>query len=472
MGLFDAFLTKNKTASVNDSTINFSALTSNLVQGKKYSLSDVESSETTINTLDEDEAMKIGALYQGLTIICDTIASLPLYLYKGSDGFDEILDTDPRSIALTHQANDILSAFNLKRDMLKDLILYGNAYAKIDRSEGKVNLIYLPNSVVTPKKDNAGYYFEVQGYSTDVNGENYPSEVVNYEDMFVLVKNNAYNSITGTGLLDYASDMFAMSSEETKYMYGLLSNGLSAKAILSVPNAFKREIKNQLRSDIKEFYSGANNSGKLMIMEGDVRVIPLNLTPTDLKLIENKNFTISEISRFLNIPKHMLNLDRQQGTYSNITQERLQLLTNTLTPYVTIIEQEANKKLLEDNELEQGYYFAFDTAELMKMTPEDQSAYMLKLFEQNVVTIEEVRSALGLGGDAETIAQLKNIQYAKTQNVINTYNQQGVPEENTEDEKNNSEGNSENKGDSKEQKPSEEDKEKDKNKKTSEGGAA
>lgn len=424
MGLFDAFFTKKDQPQ--NTVIDFNSLTSSLVTGNNYSLADSEDNTTEISTLDEDSAMKIGALYQGISIISETIASLPIYLYQNQDGFNQVFYDDYRSKVLSDSANETLSAFNLKKNLIKDLILYGNAYAKIIREGEKISLFYLPNDVVTAKKDSSGYYFEVQSYSTDINGENFESEIISYYDMLVLSKNNQYNSITGKGLLDYASDIFAMSNEETKYMYGLLANGLSAKAILSSPNAFKREIKTQLRKDLKNFYSGSNNAGRLMIMEGDVKVIPLSLTPTDLKLIENKNFTISEIARFLNIPKHMLSLDRQQGTYSNITQERLQLLTNTLMPYVTIIEQAMNQKLLEEDEIEKGYYFAFDTSELMKMTPEDQANYMLGLYKENIVTIEEVRATLGLGGDADTITQLKEIQAAKTQHAISSFTVQDM----------------------------------------------
>ena len=156
----------------------------------------------------------------------------------------------------------------------------------------------------------------------------------------------------------------------------------------------------------------------MLVLEGDVSVLPLSLTPTDIKLIENKHFTISEIARFLNIPKHMLSLDRQQGTYSNITQERLQLLTNTLTPYVVAIEGALNQKLLTEEEQNAGYYFQFNTSEMMKLTPEDNANYMLSLYKENVVTLEEVRASLNLGGDEETIAQLKKVDTIKEKQLM------------------------------------------------------
>ena len=420
MGLFDKIL---KSSTTSKDEVVHTIPTSSLVRGNSAYAID-ENGNMQIATVDEDTALKIGALYQGVSIIADTISSLPMYLYREEDGFHEVFYNDARSKTLSNMANPTLSAFNFKKAMIRDLILRGNAYAKIERTGKEVNLTYLPTEVVNPKKDNNGYYYEVQSYSTDVSGEKYEAEIVDETDMLIMTMNNKYNSVTGRGLLDYANDILATSTEESKYMYNLLANGLSSKAILNTKTPFKREIKEQLKRDLKSMYSGANNAGKIMLLEGDVNVLPLAMTPTDMKLLENKAFNISEIARFLNIPKHLLNLDKQQGTYSNIVQERLQLLQNTLMPYVVVFEQAVNTKLLEESETSKGFYFKFDTLELMKMTPSDQADYMLKLFDANVVTIEEVRATLGLGGDADTIAQLRLIQDAKTKNAINTSNQE------------------------------------------------
>lgn len=433
MGLFDSILNKKNDNNSSGESV-FKIPTSSLIKANTYATA--ESETTSIANVDEDTAMKIGALYQGIGIIGDTISSLPMYLYREKDGFHEVFYDDPRSRVLSDMANETLSAFNLKKALLKDLILRGNAYAKIEKSGNNIFLRYLPTTVVTPKKDNSGYYFEVQSYSTNVSGERYPAEVVDFYDMLVLTRHNDYNSITGKGLLDYANDVFATSVEETNYMYNLLVNGLSSKAILNAKTPFKREIKEQLKKDLRDYYSGSSNAGKIMLLEGDINVTSLAMTPTDIKLLENKAFTISEISRFLNIPKHMLGLDRQQGTYSNIVQERLQLLQNTLMPYVTILEQAMNQKLLDDKERLDGYYFKFDVGELMKMTPQDNAEYMLKLFDADVVTIEEVRSTLGLGGDSETIEYLKRVQEVKSNLVLSDMQTEinGTPESNEEGE--------------------------------------
>ena len=294
MGLFDNILRNN----VQKDVIDMGTPTSSYVKS---------SSGTTQITIDEDTALKIGALYQGINIIGDTIASMPVYLYRDNEGFTEVFMNDPRSRVMSNMANETLSSFNMKKVLIKDMILHGNAYAKIEQTKSEVKMYYLPTDVITPKKDSAGYYYEIQSYSTDVNGENYPAEVVDDADMLVLIRNNKYNSVTGVGLLEYAKDILGLSIEESDYMLNLFRNGLSAKALLTSKTPFKREIKEQLKRDLREFYSGSANAGKMMVLEGDIGVTNLSLSPADIKLIENKHFTISEISRFLNIQKHLLN---------------------------------------------------------------------------------------------------------------------------------------------------------------------
>ena len=262
--------------------------------------------------------------------------------------------------------------------------------------------------------------------------------IVDYSDMIVLIRNNKYNSIKGQGLLDYAALTLDMATEETTYMSNLFKNGLSAKAILNAKNGLKGNLKDKLKRDLLNFYSGSANAGKMLVLEGDFDLKSLSLTPADIRLIENKNFTITDIARYLNIPKHLLNIDRQQGTYSNITQERLQLLQNTLLPYVIVLENACNQKLLTEEELMNGYYFKCNTAEMLKLTPEDQAKYMLDLYAAGVVTVDEVRAALNLSGDSDTIAELKNIQLVKNQmqqNELKVDEDQNIVDESSEKQK-------------------------------------
>lgn len=414
MGLFDGFFNGNNNS--NSQTINMNSH----YREADDNVDGVVSDNASTMSVDESTVTKIAALYQGISIISDSIASLPVYLFKEEDGFQQVFYNDPRSRIMSGMANEVLTSFNLKKIMLKDLILHGNAYAKIVRDDktGKISLYYIPVDKVIPKKDSNGYYFEVASYQTDVVGERIEKEVIDYYDMLVLIKNPQYNSIKGNGLLEYAKDIFEQSMQESNYMLNLFKNGLSAKAILSSKTPFKKEVKSVLKRDLQNLYSGSSNAGKMLVLEGDISVQSLALTPADIKLIDNCNFSINQISRFLNIPKHLLNMDKSQGTYSNITQERLNLLQTTLLPYVVAFEEALNQKLLTEEEIEQGYYYQFDTSEMLKLTPEENAKYALDLYREDVITLEETRLIMNLGGKAETIKELKEIANAKLQNAV------------------------------------------------------
>ena len=358
------------------------------------------------NYLDEDTAFTIAALRQGVAIISDAIASMNVYLYDyDEDGNIRKLETDYRNYLLNNMANPYLTAFNLKKAMLKDIILHGNGYANVEKNtRGKISsLEYIPASFVIPGADNFGYYYDVTSITTGVTGEIKEPRRIDEFNMLNVVVNPVANSVKGKGILDYAKETLVIANQENTYVKNLFLNGLSAKAILNSKTPFKKETKEKLRQDLLNFYSGSQNAGKMLVLEGDIAVQSLALTPADINLIQNRNLTVTEIARFLNIPKHLLNLDRGQGTYSNITQERLQLIQSTLTPYVTNFQQALNNILLTPAEKKSGYHFSFDANETLKLTPQEQADYLVKLLDSKIMTANEVRRKLNMSPLVETV---------------------------------------------------------------------
>ena len=351
------------------------------------------------NYLDEDTALTIAALHQGISVISDAIASMNVYLYDyDEDGNIRRLETDYRNYLLNNMANPYLTSFNLKKSMLKDIILYGNGYGKVEKnSRGKISSIeYIPANSVIPGSDNFGYYYDITSISTGVTGEVKEPKRVDEFNMLNVVVNPVANSVKGVGILDYAKEVLVIANQENMYVKNLFLNGLSAKAILNSKTPFKKETKDKLRQDLLNFYSGSQNAGKMLVLEGDIAVQSLSLSPSDIDLIKTRNLTVTEIARFLNIPKHLLNLDRGQGTYSNITQERLQLIQSTLVPYVTNFQQALNNVLLTPAEKKSGYHFSFDANETLKLTPQEQADYLVKLLDARILTANEVRRKLNM----------------------------------------------------------------------------
>lgn len=93
-----------------------------------------------------DVAMKITALNEGINLISDTIASLPVYLYKRNpDGSRERLE-DYRNSLLNIENSRNSTSYNMKKNFIMDFLIYGNGYLDINKDYKGVikSLIHIP----------------------------------------------------------------------------------------------------------------------------------------------------------------------------------------------------------------------------------------------------------------------------------------------------------------------------------------
>jgi Phage portal protein len=71
----------------------------------------------------------------------------------------------------------------------------------------------------------------------------------------------------------------------------------------------------------------------------------MGIPPDDAQFLETRRFQVEEIARFLNMPPHKLR-DLSHATFSNIEEENLEWVVDTLRPWLVRWEQELNRKLI------------------------------------------------------------------------------------------------------------------------------
>ncbi|XBO88458.1 phage portal protein [Bacillus paranthracis] len=87
-----------------------------------------------VNKVTEDNVLKIPSAKACIDIISDTVASLPIKLYKEhKDGSVEPILIDERLKLLNEEPNDFTKGHDLKKHMAKDFVLHGASYvAKVE----------------------------------------------------------------------------------------------------------------------------------------------------------------------------------------------------------------------------------------------------------------------------------------------------------------------------------------------------
>lgn len=116
--------------------------------GPKNSLSNTTYSfffggTTSGKTVNEKTAMQTTTVYACVRILAETLASLPLHVYRHTENGKEKAKESPIYRLLHDEPNPEMTSFVFRETLMSHLLLWGNAYGQIIRDgRGKIIAIY------------------------------------------------------------------------------------------------------------------------------------------------------------------------------------------------------------------------------------------------------------------------------------------------------------------------------------------
>ena len=98
----------------------------------------------SVKFVNERSAMQMTAVYACVRILSESIAGLPVHIYKYTDsGSKEKAITHPLYRLIHDEPNPEITSFVFRETLMTHLLLYGNAYAQIIRNgKGEVIALY------------------------------------------------------------------------------------------------------------------------------------------------------------------------------------------------------------------------------------------------------------------------------------------------------------------------------------------
>ena len=355
--------------------------------------------------ISEDNVLKIPTVKACVELIAGTIAQLPIYLYKETnDGSVERVE-DYRCILLNDEPNELQTGYSFKKHMVKDYIFYGASYNYIDRNGNTVTELQnlKTKNVRVDKYVQDGF----RVVDADINVvaieegriKRNPQENVKILSTLkpydcIIALNESTDGITSKGVLEYGKDVFKVALEEKKYTSSIYKNGALPLGILKTTGRLTQPAIERLKASWQSLYSGAQNSGKTVVLEEGLDYTPVSLKPGDLLLTENRKDTIGDICKLFNIPESLVDVTKIK--YGSLEQNNIHFLQYTLSPIITSIESGLNKSLLLEDEKRQGYFFAFDTSEVLRSTDREKYEAARVAVDGGLMSINEARYRLNL----------------------------------------------------------------------------
>lgn len=337
-----------------------------------------------------NSAMNLSAVYRAVELISNSIATLPIKILISDESGNNEAETHPLNYVFSDRNTDnLISKFTLFKLLVQSVLLRGNGFALIERKGDRVNsLRYLePNDVqiVFDKVRNTLYY-DVPLIKKRVE----PQDMLHFV-MF------SYDGIKGLSVLQNAARSLSIAHASENAAKGFFDNGMMINGILKVQGPVNQRQREDLRAAWNETYT-ANGSG-IAILQGNMDYQTIQLSAKESQMLESRQFSVTDIARFFGISPVLLG-DLSAKTNLN-TFEALQndFLVHTLQPYIVMIENELNRKLLKQSET--NLSITLETNEILRIDKTAQSNYYSTLISSGVLSINEVRKEIGYNGIGE-----------------------------------------------------------------------
>jgi HK97 family phage portal protein len=321
----------------------------------------------------KEQAMAIPSVSACVDLICNTIASLPILLYKENNGQTEVVE-DYRTDLLNDDTLDSLDGFSFKRANIESYLLLGSSYSFINRKLNTVkSLHYINNDFITINLRPDPIF---KKYDITINGKGYRD----WE--FVKLIRKTKDGVTGKGIISENNKMLSLLYNTIIYEENSMKGGANKKGFLKSQNRLSKDAMDELKLAWNNLYKN-NNTENCIILNNGLEFQDASNTAMDLQLSQNKLANSDEICKIFLVPPRILSGEASAEEYNH-------WVKICISPILTAFECALNKDLLLPSE-KQSFYFAFDTTELMKASAIDRfKTYEIGL-KNGILQIDECR---------------------------------------------------------------------------------
>lgn len=341
----------------------------------------------TGRTITPENARESPTVYACTRLISQSIARMEWRVMRREDGIAVPAREHPLYRLLNVEPTGYMGAMVWRESMLLDCLLYGNAYAVIERDpSGRpigLHKLRADSVEVTRGEDGAPIY---SYHSAIGGGYTRSSQVWQGYDIFHL-RAPSLDGLLGETPIYLVRNIIGVELEAEKYVASFFRNGARPAGLIKVTGTLTDEALKRLRQSWQAVTGGAENAGRVAILESGYDWESVSVNPEEAKLVELRSYCRSQIASAFNVPVHMVG-DASKTSYASAEQGNSEFVQHCLSNWASRFEEECARKLIRDNE-EIDTQISFD-AMLRGDLSSRFSAYSVAL-NNGFLTINEVR---------------------------------------------------------------------------------
>jgi HK97 family phage portal protein len=288
---------------------------------------DIEVLNQSGTVINPETVFRVNAIFSAVSLISDTISTLPVDSYIRRDGARFAFRPRP---AWVQQPDIDTTKEAFYGSLIVSMLLDGNGFVRVFRdSSGRVvNMTVLNPTKVEIRKNKVGevtFIYE---------GENKPlnkNEVLHIPDVVRPGETRGISRVTAL------KDNFGLALALESYAARFFGQGASTNGIIEFPGNLTPEQAKQLVEGFDARHKGFRKAHKTGVLSGGAKFVQTTVANDQAQFIDSRRMAVEDVARAFNIPPHLLGLPGT-NTYSSVEQNNIAFVTHTLRPIVQKLE--------------------------------------------------------------------------------------------------------------------------------------
>lgn len=339
----------------------------------------------------QDTALTHAAVWACVRVISETVAALPWHVYRRTDAGREAAESHPVHWLLNNQPNGEQTAFAFREALVAHALTWGNGYAEIQRDgAGRPAALWIiaPDRCEAQRAENGDLVYEVKendGTTRIVQ----PSQILHLHGL-------GFDGLVGYSPVRMASRSIGLGIAQDAFSQSFYGNGTAFGGMVEVPANMSPQQIGDMEAYLNDKHRGPDKAFKVRVVANGMKFHNVSMPMTDAQFIESRRFSVTEVARWFRVPPHKI-ADLERSTHNNIEHQSIEFVTDTIVPWVTRLEQEANVKLFGARAMG-SVYTKMPVNALMRGDAAGRAAFYRSMTQIGAMSINEVRALEELNG--------------------------------------------------------------------------
>lgn len=330
--------------------------------------------------INDETVFQVNAVYSAVSLIADTISTLPMGCYIRVNNKREVFEPKP---AWVKKPDVDLPREAFYNSLIVSLLLDGNAFIRVfsNKNGEIVNLTVLNPLTVQIKRNGVGrVQFQVEGEKRPLTAE----QILWIPDVV------RPGVLRGVSRVKALKENFGLAMALEKFAATFFGSGTSLNGIIEFPGNLTAEQAKNLAEGFDNRHRGWRRGHKTGVLSGGATFKTTQVDPGQAQALEARRMAVEDICRAFNVPPHLLGIPGTTS-YASVEQNNLAWITHGLRPIVTKIEG-ALSTLLDRLPRGEEAYVKFNMDGLVRADLQSRSQSYSTGLQSGFLTINDVRS--------------------------------------------------------------------------------